>query len=103
MQTVFLHFLKMRVTFVTIVTITVACLVILAAGARVAAAQDSPDAQKMHYVDDWTHHHMVFSDAGTREDAERRGKLEEWKRVTADPRYLLQQGKQGPRHTAGDG
>lgn len=47
----------------------------------------------MHYVDDWTHHHMVFSDPGTRDDAERRGKLEEWKRITADPRYLLQQGK----------
>jgi hypothetical protein len=47
----------------------------------------------MHDVDDWTHHHMVFSDPGTRDDAERRGKLEEWKRITADPRYLLQQGK----------
>jgi len=45
---------------------------------------DSPDTQKMHYVDDWTHHHMVFSDPGhgmTRRGAE----LEKWKRITADP------------------
>jgi hypothetical protein len=93
MQTVFLHFLKMRVTFVTIVTITVACLVIITAGARVAVAQDSPDTQKMHYVDDWTHHHMVFSDPGTREDAEARGKGEEWERILNDRRYQLQRAK----------
>ncbi len=51
--------------------------------------------------DDWTHHHVVFSNPGTEEDAIRAGRYEEWKRVVDDPRYVLQQMKrylpaQGP-------
>ena len=91
MQTVFLHFLKMRVTFVTIVTITVACLVILTAGARVAAAQGHRDSsqQPMGLPEDWSHRHMVFSDPGTEDEAFRNGKHDEWLKVHDDPRFMM--------------
>ena len=96
MQTVFLHFLKMRVTFVTIVTITVACLVILAAGARVAAAQGHRDSSQQPMglpQRSWTHRHMVFSDPGTEDDAFRNGKHDEWLKVHDDPRFMMHEVK----------
>ncbi len=85
--------LKLRSTVVTMVIITVACLVMLAAGTKVAVAQDPSDSQKTPYLDDWTHHHLVYSNAGSREDAVKHGRQEEWDRITHDPRYQLQQGK----------
>lgn len=45
------------------------------------------------FVDDWTHHHVVFSDPGSREDAVRHGTLDRWTQITNDPRYKLQQVK----------
>lgn len=45
------------------------------------------------FVDDWTHHHLVFSNPGTREDAVKNGKLEMWEKITNNPRYQLQQAK----------
>jgi hypothetical protein len=52
-------------------------------------------------IDDWTHHHVVFSDPGTSDDAIRRGEYEQWFRIVNDPRYVMQQMKrrlpvQGP-------
>jgi hypothetical protein len=51
--------------------------------------------------DDWSHHHLVFSDPGTEEEAVRNGTLAAWLRVVNDPRYIMQQLKrrspaQGP-------
>lgn len=43
--------------------------------------------------DDWTHHHLVFHDPGTAEDALRNGKYDEWFRIVNDPRYVMQQMK----------
>ena len=85
--------LKLRITFVTMVIITVAGLVISAMGTRVAAAQDFSESQKTPYLDDWTHHHLVFSDPCTKEEAARRGKLEQWNKVNDEFRFHLQQGK----------
>lgn len=42
-------------------------------------------------VEDWTHHHVIFSDPGTEEDAIAQGKHEEWTRIVNDRRYLMQQ------------
>jgi hypothetical protein len=42
-------------------------------------------------VDDWTNHHLVFSNPGTEEDAIRDGRHEEWVRIVNDPRYIMQQ------------
>ena len=41
--------------------------------------------------DDWSHHHLVFSDPGTEDEAIRNGTHEEWLRVVNDPRYIIQQ------------
>jgi len=43
--------------------------------------------------DDWTHHHLVFSDAGTAEEAVRHGTLARWVDTVDDPRYVLQREK----------
>ena len=41
--------------------------------------------------DDWTHHHLIFSDPGTEEEAIAKGTHEKWLRVVNDPRYIMQQ------------
>ncbi len=43
------------------------------------------------YPQDWTHHHVVFSDPGSYGDAMATGTLKEWNAITHDPRYLMQQ------------
>ena len=40
---------------------------------------------------DWTHHHVIFSQPGTVNDALRNGTYECWLKITNDPRYALQQ------------
>ena len=42
-------------------------------------------------IDDWTHHHLIFSNPGTAADAIENGRYEHWYNVTHDPRYQLQQ------------
>jgi hypothetical protein len=66
-------------------------------------AQGRLDSPKGVYVDDWTHHHLVFSNPGTLNDAARIGKLEQWQKVNNDPRFQLQQVKRslGPRNVVG--
>jgi hypothetical protein len=70
-------------------------LLALAAFGKSAQAQEAtePAAPNAAYVDDWTHHHLVFSNPGTREDAVKSGKLEKWQEITNEPRYQLQQAK----------
>lgn len=41
-------------------------------------------------VDDWTHHHVLFSNPGTRQDAITNGRREEWQRIVTDSRYGMQ-------------
>ena len=41
--------------------------------------------------DDWTHHHVVFSDPGTEQYAISAGRHDEWLKIVNDPRYVLQQ------------
>ena len=45
--------------------------------------------------DDWTHHHLVFSNPGTEQDAIRQSKHEQWLKIVNDPRYVIQQLKRG--------
>ena len=67
-------------------------------------AQDNASHQTP-YVDDWSHHHMVFSNPGTRDDAVKNNKLDQWQKVNNDLRYQLQQGKRnvGTRPVVVDG
>jgi hypothetical protein len=46
-------------------------------------------------VEDWSTHHLVFSNPGTFEDAVRSGRFEEWQRIVTDPRYRMQQVRRG--------
>jgi hypothetical protein len=50
---------------------------------------------------DWTHHHVVFSRPGSRDDAMRQGTYERWLRIVNDPRYIMQQQERSAK-TAGD-
>jgi len=42
-------------------------------------------------ADDWSHHHAVFADPGTEEDAIKNGRYNEWLKTTTSPRYIQQQ------------
>jgi hypothetical protein len=42
-------------------------------------------------VQDWTHHHVVFSYPGTATDAIRADQYERWLKIVNDPRYIMQQ------------
>ena len=39
--------------------------------------------------DDWSHHHQVFSNPGTEENAIRKGTHDRWQAVVNDPRYVI--------------
>jgi hypothetical protein len=45
--------------------------------------------------DDWTHHHVVFSDPGTAEQAKKKGTYNRWLKAVNNPRYVMQQLKHG--------
>ena len=68
-----------------------AALGIVFALARPVPAQDVP--AKMGVPDDWTHHHLVFSNPGSAEDAMKNGAYDRWAKIVRDPRYILQQAK----------
>ena len=40
---------------------------------------------------DWSHHHLVFSNPGTEEDAIANGTHDHWLKIVNDPRYTIQQ------------
>jgi hypothetical protein len=44
-------------------------------------------------VDDWTHHHLIFSNPGTFTQALAQGRFKQWYRTINDPRYIMQQMK----------
>jgi hypothetical protein len=51
--------------------------------------------------DDWSHHHVIFSNPGTEQEAIQGDHYEEWQKTVNDPRYVIQQLKknlpvQGP-------
>ncbi len=59
---------------------------------QLLSGQEHP-AQKTGFPDDWSYHHVIFSDPGTSEQAARSGALDRWQRITNDPRYVLQREK----------
>lgn len=40
--------------------------------------------------DDWSHHHLIFSDPGSFADAVNHGSFERWSKVVTDPRFIFQ-------------
>lgn len=47
-------------------------------------------------VDDWSHHHVAYTNPGTAEAALAQGRLEEWYKTVNNPRYLMQELRRGP-------
>ncbi len=45
------------------------------------------------YPEDWTHHHVVFSDPGTIDQALLNGSYDAWRNVVTDPRFAHQRNK----------
>ena len=45
--------------------------------------------------DDWSHHHVVFSDPDSFANAVKRGTFESWYRTVTNPRYLMQLRRRG--------
>jgi len=45
--------------------------------------------------EDWSHHHLVFSNPGTEEQALANGTHDHWLSIVNDPRYIMQQLKRG--------
>jgi len=43
--------------------------------------------------EDWSNHHLIFSNPGTEEDAIKNGTHDRWLKIVNDPRYILQQMK----------
>ena len=41
-------------------------------------------------ADDWSHHRMVFSDAGTMQESTANGTFEHWLKIANEPRYTMQ-------------
>jgi hypothetical protein len=64
---------------------------------RPASAQGPEDP--VGVPDDWTHHHVVFSNPGTLADMLAPGvspkKLSKWSKIYADPRFAIQEMKRG--------
>ena len=73
---------KLAIAAVISCLVTIFSLVIC--GQDVSTAHDG-------IPEDWSHHHVVFSDPGTFADAWRNGKLDQWTKITSDPRYQIQQ------------
>ncbi len=45
------------------------------------------------YPEDWSHHHVVFSNIGAEDEALQKGEYEHWQKVVNEPRYVIQQFK----------
>jgi hypothetical protein len=60
-------------------------------------AQTNNGVRMWGVPDDWTHHHLIFSDPGSFADAVNRGLFERWYKVVSDPRFIIQQAKRAGR------
>ena len=60
--------------------------------APIITPSDSP--QIVGVPDDWTHHHLKFSNPGTEAQALEEGRSEHWSTIINEPRYIIQQMKQ---------
>ncbi|MGA8367566.1 MAG: hypothetical protein ACLQMT_08430 [Candidatus Acidiferrales bacterium] len=74
----------------TIVTGVLGLSLSLLGGAAVVRSGNADNGSKMGLVDDWTHHHVIFSDPGTMTEAMAQGRYDEWYRIASDPRYIMQ-------------
>ena len=65
----------------------------------VLTSGQEPSAKRIGGPDDWTHHHLIFSDPGTADEAMRKGTYNHWRKIVNDPRYILQREKRNAAAT----
>ena len=83
-------------SFSKLSTAALALVMLFASGIPIGAQTATVgNVQITGVPDDWTHHHLVFSDPGTEQDAIRQGKHEQWLKIVNDPRYVIQHLKRG--------
>ena len=58
-----------------------------------APAWAQPKAVSAGVIDDWTHHHLIFSNPGSERDAIRNGRHRKWLGIVTDDRYRMQWSK----------
>lgn len=78
---------------------TVFGLVTISSGSTYGQA---PPTQPAAWVDDWTHHHLVYSNPGTEADAVKNHRYGQWYDVTHDPRYQMQKLKRSRAQRTAD-
>src|SRR5580704_2191965 len=76
-------------------------IVLLAVWCTQISSGQQPAVVRMGAVDDWTHHHLIFSNPGTAADAMQRGDYFHWVKVVNDPRFILQQAKRAAAARSG--
>ena len=80
--------------FVTLAMIAVFCVSLRAQQDANGKDRSATTQELRGLPDDWSHHHLIFSDPGKEEDAIRNGAHDRWLRVTNDPRYMMWRLKQ---------
>jgi hypothetical protein len=81
---------KMRPFYKLYLAVAIFCGVLISSAAM--RGQDA-STQPVGFPDDWTHHHVVFSNPGTAGEALAKGEYGKWLKITSDPRYRVQQWK----------
>ncbi len=71
-------------------------LVIATPFALHVSAQESPavrvgNTEIRGLPDDWSHHHVVYTNPGTEEDAIKNGTYDQWVKIVNEPRYVMHQ------------
>ena len=76
-------------------------ILLLAVWCTQISSGQQPPVVRMGAPDDWTHHHLIFSNPGTAVDAMQRSDYFHWLKVVNDPRFILQQAKRGAAARSG--
>jgi len=92
----------MRATIHSYCKLSIAAVVFCLAMIYSALMTGQPASRHIVGVpDDWTHHHVVFSDPGTYEQAIANGAYPQWIKLQYDTRYILQQMKRNGAEAGG--
>jgi hypothetical protein len=63
--------------------------------AALAAGRSFAQNENSGFPEDWTHHHVVFSEPGTLHEASGRGSFDSWYKTVTNQRFTFQQHKRG--------
>jgi hypothetical protein len=81
----------MRHTFSKLAILGAAFAVLIGLTVLITGKPASPN--RVGVVDDWSHHHLIFSNPGTFADAMKTGSFLQWYKIVNDPRFQMQQMK----------